>query len=229
MTHSAASTKMAMQADAAMPLAAPTAKGQAMRERLLAAAATAFCDRGYARTRIADIVQIAGTSHGNFYRHFPDRNAVLMGVLERLYATLSQATRRAPDSAPGKARLPDETELVRRNTAFFHLYANHRDLLRVAREAAASPQSEGFLSYWLRLRSIFIDRNTVWLQSLRIARAISADIKPRLAAEALAAMTEQLAYVEVALAEERPDAARLDALGEICGRIMYRYLFAGRA
>ncbi len=216
---------------AAVPLviaAAPTPKGQAMRERLLAAAAAAFAAHGYAATRVADIVRLAGTSHGNFYRHFPDRSAVLMGVLEQLYVTLSHATRRAPDErGAAVAGLPDEAELVRRNIAFFHLYARHRDLLRVAREAAAMPDSAGFRHYWLRLRRIFIDRNTAWIERLRRAGHIAADIDPRLAAEALAAMTEQLAYVEVGLSACCPDPARLDALGAICGRIMHRYLSGG--
>lgn len=219
-----------LAASPAAPVSAPTPKGQAMRERLLAAAADAFAAHGYAATRVADIVRLAGTSHGNFYRHFPDRNAVLMGVLERLYATLSHATRRAPAAGPGarssQPGLPDEAELVRRNIAFFHLYARHRDLLRVAREAAAVPGSAGFLHYWLRLRRIFIDRNTAWIDGLRAGGQIAADTDARLTAEALAAMTEQLAYVEVGLAATCPDAARLDALGTICGRMMHRYLAA---
>src|SRR4029077_15790031 len=59
----------------------PTQKGLAMRERLLKAAARAFTRRGYELTRVEDIVKAARTSYGNFYRHFRNKDEVLMAVL----------------------------------------------------------------------------------------------------------------------------------------------------
>lgn len=202
-----------------------TPKGLAMRERLLDAAGQAFADYGYERARVSDIVAIAGTSHGNFYRHFRDKPAILMAVLERLYVTLSRATNRAP----GTADVPTEPELVRRNAAFFHLYADHRDLLRVAREAAAAGEHGGFLDSWLRIRRIFIDRNARWIARLQAEGKVSVAVKPELMAEALGALTEQLAYVEVGLARVRPRPERLDELGRVCGIVWHRTLFGAAA
>lgn len=45
--------------------------------RLLDAAAEAFGSLGYHSTRVDDIVEIAQTSHGTFYRYFKDKEEVL--------------------------------------------------------------------------------------------------------------------------------------------------------
>ncbi|QMW23523.1 TetR/AcrR family transcriptional regulator [Sandaracinobacteroides saxicola] len=193
-----------------------------MRERLLAAAAECFANYGFERTRVADIVALAHTSHGNFYRHFADKSAILLAVLEGLYREISARTSREP----GAGRVPTEADLIRRNIAFFHLYADHRHLLRVAREAAAAGDAGGFLDFWLQIRGIFAERNTAWLTRLRADGLIDAGIDPALTAEALGSMGEQLAYVQVGLARVRPRPEQLDDLGRVCGRIWYRTLFA---
>ena len=125
--------------------------------------------------------------------------------------------------------MPDEATLVRRNVAFFHLYADHRHLLRVAREAAAAGESGGFLSFWLEIRGVFIDRNAAWLEGLRRDGLLGPELDPRLTADALGALTEQLAYVEVGLQRQRPRPERLDELGRICGLIWHRTLFGALA
>jgi len=85
-----------------------TAKGLATREKLLQAAAKAFAEFGYERTRISDIVQIAGVSHGNFYRHFADKDEILFAVLQPLLAEVHQASGRGP----GDRQIPTEADLV---------------------------------------------------------------------------------------------------------------------
>ena len=55
-----------------------TRKGLATRERLLSAAEIVFGHNGYEQSRVADIVAEAGMSHGLFYRHFADKDAITM-------------------------------------------------------------------------------------------------------------------------------------------------------
>jgi len=74
--------------------APPTQKGLAMRERLLKAAARAFTRRGYELTRVEDIVKAARTSYGNFYRHFRNKDEVLMAVLRPLLDEVYLASKR---------------------------------------------------------------------------------------------------------------------------------------
>src|SRR5439155_12285502 len=48
-------------------------QGAKTRSRLLDAARSAFADRGYPATRVDDITQTAGTSHGAFYLYFANK------------------------------------------------------------------------------------------------------------------------------------------------------------
>src|SRR5690242_8785380 len=51
------------------------------RERLLAAAADAFAERGYDGTRVADIAAAAGVSNGALYAHFTSKADLLVDAL----------------------------------------------------------------------------------------------------------------------------------------------------
>jgi AcrR family transcriptional regulator len=199
----------------------PTRRGQATRQKLLEAAETAFGEYGYERTRVADIVRLAGVSHGNFYRHFADKDAVLQAVLDGLYQELRRSTRRRASGGG----LPSEAELINRNIQFFHEYAKHRHLLRVAREAAARGEHSSFLQAWLGMRKVFVEANGRWLASLSLPKGTD----PMLLAEALGAMTEQLAYVQIGLARTLPRSDELDGLGRICGQIWHRAISGSAA
>src|ERR1700744_228061 len=80
----------------------PTPKGVMMRERLLKAAARAFTRKGYESTRVEDIAKAARTSYGNFYRHFRNKDEVLMVVLRRLLdeVPVARKTRREALARP---------------------------------------------------------------------------------------------------------------------------------
>ena len=52
------------------------------RERLLAAARESFAKLGFASTRVADIVALAGTSHGTFYTYFDDKRDALLALTQ---------------------------------------------------------------------------------------------------------------------------------------------------
>jgi hypothetical protein len=48
---------------------------------------------------------------------------------------------------------------------------------------------------------------------------------PAMLAQALSAMVEQMAYVNVGLADTDPDDADLKRMGKVCGLIWYRSIF----
>lgn len=199
----------------------PTRKGQATREKLLAAAETVFARRGYESARVADIVAEAGISHGLFYRHFADKDAILSAVLGRLNDRLRGTSGRVA----GDGRVATLEQLQTRNIQFFREYAEHRLLLRVSREAAARSGDGDFRADWLANRGRFVARTHRWLQEL----AADGDIEPiedaLIVAEGLSALTEQMAYVQVGLADDDPDEAMLERLGKACGLIWHRTLF----
>ncbi len=202
----------------------PTRKGKATRAKLLAAAEVVFAHRGYENARVADIVAEAGISHGLFYQHFADKDAILGAVLDELNHRLRDTSGRVA----GDGRVPTLEQLQIRNTQFFQEYAENRLLLRVSREAAARRGDSDFRAKWLANRERFVDRTHRWLQELAASGDIIPLEDPLSISEGLSALTEQMAYIEVGLADEDPSEARLEQLGKACGVIWYRTLF-GRA
>ena len=198
-----------------------TRKGLATRERLLSAAEIVFGHNGYEQSRVADIVAEAGMSHGLFYRHFADKDAILNAVLMRLNENLRHSSGRTS----GEALVPTLEQLQQRNILFFKEYAEHRLLLRVSREAAALSGKDGFRVQWLQNRNRFVMRTCRWIEELIAAKHISAIDSPLTLAEALSALTEQMAYVSVGLADADPDDEVLEQLGRSCGLIWHRTLF----
>jgi AcrR family transcriptional regulator len=132
----------------------PTQKGLAMRERLLKAAARAFTLRGYELTRVEDIAKGARTSYGNFYRHFRNKDEVLMAVLRPLLDDVYVSSKRRAGPSAGLT----EDEFVANTVTFLRIYARHRELLRVMREAAARGEKASFYSMWIEERERFVRR-----------------------------------------------------------------------
>ena len=198
-----------------------TAKGLATHAKLLSAAETVFGDVGFDAARVADIVSTAGVSHGLFYKYFSDKSAILTAVLARQNDGLRHTTGRVA----GEARVPTLAQLETRNILFFKEYAEHRRLFRVSREAAARSDDSGFRSEWLAIRGRFTQRTLRWLEELAADSHIPPVDDPAMLAEALSAMVEQMAYVNVGLAEADPDNAELERMGKVCGLIWYRAIF----
>lgn len=193
------------------------ARGRASRARLLEAAAQCFGERGYAATRIADITAAAGMSQAGYYRHFPDKNALLLEVLKEPLDALLAATGPLTEGSA-----VDEETIVARNTEFFRVYAEHRQVLRVLRELAAAHEP-GLDAVWLDVRRAYVERIERWLRRLKKAGHLqTSDVG--LLADALGGVLDQLAYTRLALATTPPDEATITALGRVSGEIWSRTL-----
>ncbi|MEV0286362.1 TetR/AcrR family transcriptional regulator [Kribbella sp. NPDC050820] len=59
-----------------------TKKGQATRDRIVAAASQLMLEQGVARTTIEDIQAAAGVSPSQLYHYFPGKNALVLAVIE---------------------------------------------------------------------------------------------------------------------------------------------------
>ena len=198
--------------------AAKTRRGARTRQRLVEAAATVFAEYGYSAARIADMVRMAGISHGNFYRHFPGKDEALLAVLEEPLAELRRASGRGPEHRP----TVDLADLVEANTRYFAAYARQRHLFRVMREAAAvNPE---FARLWLSVRQGFVARTARWLDALVEAGQLEAGADVALLAETLGSMMEHLAYVQIGLPGELPRPETIDALGRVTGESWYLIL-----
>ncbi len=60
-----------------------TARGEATKERILAAAEQLVFDRGYAGTSLDEIIEKVGLTKGAFFYHFKSKEDLARGVIER--------------------------------------------------------------------------------------------------------------------------------------------------
>ncbi|GAB5413498.1 MAG: TetR/AcrR family transcriptional regulator [Congregibacter sp.] len=202
-----------------------TVKARQTQQKILEAAAEVFATQGYEAARVADIARLAGVAHCSFYRYFTDKDAILQELLVRLYAELGKATRSPQSHVEDADHRAPALQLQAFNITFFHEYAKRRGLLRVAREAAASAGDGCFREIWFVMRGRFIARTQRLIERLQ-QRGHAIGLDPALTAEALGAMSEQMAYVLVGLADAAPDESRLTEIGKACNEIWVRTLFA---
>lgn len=194
------------------------ARGRRSRQRLLDAAAECFGEHGYSQTRIADITAAAGMSQGGFYRHFKDKNDILVEALREPLDLLLATTGSMAGSGV------DEDRILATNTAFFRVYAEHRKVLRVIREAAALHEP-GLVELWLDVRGRYVGRIEAWLRELDAAGALDTSDLPLLA-EALGAVLDQLAYTRIGVTTAPVKDAEIQALGRISCELWFRTLSA---
>ncbi len=78
-----------------------------------------FVERGYYATRVADIVEAAGVSHGVFYRYFDNKGALFRILAQRASEQVSEAFDGLPDLTGGSS-----TNRQAELRAWLRLYAN---------------------------------------------------------------------------------------------------------
>ncbi len=161
-----------------------TARGQATRDKLVAAARTVFAERGFAGTRMGDLADAAGVAHGTVYTYFDTKEDVLLAVLaavrEDLHAAMTLPTVRDP-----VARIEGA------NRAYLDGYRSHAQLLRVAQEAAAGDAR--FADVLRDLRDTHVRRVAAAIRKLQAEGVAAPDVDAHTAAAALCGMVEGFA------------------------------------
>jgi AcrR family transcriptional regulator len=74
-------------------------KGQATRDRLLAAAQELFGSRGYDGTSIEAVLDATDTKRGSLYHHFASKEELFDAVLDRLVAGITESVAAAASAA----------------------------------------------------------------------------------------------------------------------------------
>lgn len=107
-----------------------TRRGEATRQKLLAAAELEFGEKGFHAASVASITMRAGVGQGTFYNYFPSKEDALRELVRHmgreLRRSLSEATRGAKD------RLEVERLGVR---AFTDFSRGHQNLYRIVMES----------------------------------------------------------------------------------------------
>src|SRR5688500_2139215 len=88
-----------------------TTQGLERKQQLLDAAARLFAERGYADTRVIDIVRAAGVAKGLFYWYFENKEALFRELAETIRQNLRREQARAMDAgAPELVRIRQGVE-----------------------------------------------------------------------------------------------------------------------
>ncbi|HSP02842.1 MAG TPA: helix-turn-helix domain-containing protein, partial [Acidimicrobiales bacterium] len=76
-----------------------TSQGRERKQQLVDCAAQLFTERGFAETRIKDIVEAAGVAKGLFYWYFENKEAVFRELVELTRQRMRQQQKRDIDPA----------------------------------------------------------------------------------------------------------------------------------
>ncbi len=184
-------------------------RGARTAARLQASAQEAFAELGWNATRVEDVVQRAGVSHGTFYTYYENKTAVLDALVRR-----SQEDFGALAAAPWEA---DDVRgaLARVIGGFLDLYERDAVIMRTWLEAAR--EDRHFADLYLSMRGVFVQR-----VAEHVAAAVAASGREQLpaagtVASTLVAMVEHFAYCWLVLGEEHHREHALDALVLVWG------------
>jgi len=123
---------------------------EATRQRILEAAEEVFADKGYHGAVVDDIVEIAQTSKGGFYFHFPNKQGIFLALVDSLTPRLASAVERA---------IADKPNAVAKVDAALHIvletFARHRRLSKILLVEAVG-LGHGFDEKLMSVRGQFI-------------------------------------------------------------------------
>ena len=106
-----------------------TAQGQERKVQLLDHAAELFAERGYAETRVLDIVRAAGVAKGLFYWYFENKEALFRELVEQNRLRLRRTQAQAIDT--GATPLMQIRQGAEASMLYMATYANFFALLEV--------------------------------------------------------------------------------------------------
>ncbi|MDX6274549.1 MAG: hypothetical protein QOJ92_1759 [Frankiales bacterium] len=159
-----------------------TRRGQATRERLLAAAREVFVEVGWARARVEDVCRVAGTGHGTFYQYFPNRTALLVALVAQHAGELNALAEAPWTSGDVKS------DVHRVIDGFVAVSEQDRDV-RVAWAAAAADEP-ALAALFGEVRRQFVARVHANLAAAVADGRARADLDLEVAAAGLTAMVE---------------------------------------
>lgn len=171
-------------------------KASRTRTGLIEAATEVFAKRQYLATNVADIVSVAGVSHGTFYTYFDSKEDIFREVgLEMQSRFLA-----VRDEVPG----PDEATLLERveatNRSYLKVYQENAALFAVIEQGATF--NDELRKIRLEIRKGFVDRSERAISRFQSEGIVHDDLEARYVANALGSMVDRFAYVWLVLGEE---------------------------
>ena len=170
--------------------------GDDREQAILATAERLLEERGFASISVDDLAKGAGLSRPTFYFYFASKEAVLLSLLEPIFARVDSEFDGAVQ------RLPADPRRVWRNgiKAFFTAFSSHRALARAATGALAT--SSELRSVWLGFMQKWIDQTAAMIAAERARGAAPETIPAADLATSLNQMNERT--MMAALSAETP-------------------------
>src|SRR5450432_2907243 len=193
----------------------------ATRERLLAAARESFAKLGFASTRVADIVALAGTSHGTFYTYFDDKRDALLALTQEAASAIYGA---AVAPLTGSKRQSPRAAIRARLTVFFRIYGEWWDVVRTWDHASAiHPEVDELRG---RIRASIVEQLCHLLARDPELKPVDGGLDLEMAAIALTAMVEEFAGRWFALGRTL-GTTEIEQLTALCAGALYPNEAAG--
>ncbi len=163
----------------------------------MAAAADVFRVHQYLDTKVAQIAERAGVSHGTFYTYFDSKE----DIFRELCVDLQERVRVARDAHMSTDEGATVFEQVERaNRGFLETYRDNAGLFAVVEQVATF--NEEFRNIRRDIRAGYVTRSQKVIARLQAEGVVVDDIDARYAAEALGSMVERFAYVWLVMGEE---------------------------
>lgn len=196
-----------------------TPKGRRTREHLLDSARTVFAREGYVNARMSDVAEEAAISMGGLYRYFSNKEDLFAQVIADLHDELYEAS-----SARNHDFATDPYgALLESNRGYLAHYHEHRQVMGAFIQAAHV--EDRFRDFWWQMRNRHIDR---FVSALKRTHGITEvdGVDAALAAESVACMVEQVAYVWYSQQALHGSEVDLDDAARTVARAWYNTFFA---
>lgn len=195
-------------------------QGERTRAKLLEAARAVFRERGYAASRIDDITQTAGTSHGAFYLYFQNKQDILEALAVETADEMYGLADRLETIEFGETGYEQLRSWV---DAFIDAYELHAPVVN-AWIAADSEQDTRFDRLGREVLAKFAGRIATSIERA-VAEGVRHPVHPGTAAVALVAMLERVCYFWLV----RGGPMRREVVRDTLAAIWYEAIFGQRA
>jgi AcrR family transcriptional regulator len=205
-----------------LPATPTTPKGIRTRRHILDAARRVFDRDGFVRASMLDIAEESALSLGAVYRYFENKERLFEVLIGDIHEELYAASR-APH-----ARFATEpfAALLEANYGYLSHYRANRDVMRTLIEAANVDRF--FRDIWWKMRARHTERFIAALDEAHDVREIDG-VAVTVAADAVACMVEQAAYVWYAHEDLHGGDVPVETAAQIVTRAWYRLFFGAGA
>jgi AcrR family transcriptional regulator len=196
-----------------------TPKGRRTWSKILAAARVVFARDGYAGARMSDVAAEAELSMGGLYRYFDNKTSLFEALVGDIHEELYAASRAHSSSFADQPF----AALLEANVGYLRHYYDNRDVMRAFIEAANIDVQ--FRELWWDMRRRHVER---YVRALREHHGIEdiGGVDLEVAADAMACMVEQCAYVWYAHEAMAGRTVPVDTAGWIVTRAWYATFFS---